>query len=277
LKRVIPCLDVDAGRVVKGVEFLDIRDAGDPVELAAHYDREGADELVFLDITATHEKRDTIVQLARRTADAVFVPFTIGGGIRSVQDAQAVLDAGADKVSINSAALQRPELLDELATRFGSQCVVLAIDAKARDPRSALASPTTDMVGAAKAGEREKTGGEAMSWEAYLAGGRTPTGRDVVMWAREATERGAGEILLTSMDRDGTNNGYDLPLTSAVSQAVSVPVIASGGAGELDHLAQALQAGADAALCASIFHYGQHTIPEAKAYLAAAGVPVRVG
>jgi cyclase len=248
LKRIIPCLDVDAGRVVKGVEFLDIRDAGDPVELAAHYDREGADELVFLDITATHEKRDTIVQLARRTADEVFVPFTIGGGIRSVEDAQAVLDAGADKVSINSAALQRPELLDELAMRFGAQCVVLAIDARAR-----------------------VEGG----WEAYLAGGRTPTGRDVVEWAREATERGAGEVLLTSMDRDGTNNGYDLTLTAAVSATVEVPVIASGGAGELEHLAEALRAGADAALCASIFHYGQHTIPEAKAYLAQAGIEVR--
>jgi imidazole glycerol-phosphate synthase subunit HisF len=258
LKRVIPCLDVDAGRVVKGVEFLDIRDAGDPVELAAHYDREGADELVFLDITATHEKRDTIVQLARRAADEVFVPFTIGGGIRSVADAQAVLDAGADKVSINSAALQRPELLDELAMRFGAQCVVLAIDAKTAPPRPASA-----------------TGTQAPSWEAYLAGGRTPTGRDVLEWAREAVERGAGEILLTSMDRDGTNNGYDLPLTSAVSAAVSVPVIASGGAGELEHLAQALQAGADAALCASIFHYGQYTIGEAKAHLAAAGIEVR--
>jgi len=254
LKRVIPCLDVDAGRVVKGVEFLDIRDAGDPVELAAHYDREGADELVFLDITATHEKRDTIVQLARRTADEVFVPFTIGGGIRSVEDAQAVLDAGADKVSINSAALQRPELLDELAMRFGSQCVVLAIDARARVDRDSN-----------------------QSWEAYLAGGRTPTGRDVIEWAREAVERGAGEILLTSMDRDGTNNGYDLPLTQAVSEAVSVPVIASGGAGELEHLTEALQAGADAALCASIFHYGQYTIPEAKASLSAAGIPVRTG
>ena len=265
LKRVIPCLDVDAGRVVKGVEFLDIRDAGDPVELAAHYDREGADELVFLDITATHEKRDTIVQLARRTADEVFVPFTIGGGIRSVADAQAVLDAGADKVSINSAALQRPELLDELAMRFGAQCVVLAIDAKARtvgarDLDQELHHPDSPT----------RTG-----WEAYLAGGRTPTGRDVVEWAAEAVERGAGEILLTSMDRDGTNDGYDLPLTSAVSEAVSVPVIASGGAGELEHLAQALQAGADAALCASIFHYGQYTIPEAKAHLAGAGIPVR--
>jgi len=266
LKRVIPCLDVDAGRVVKGVEFLDIRDAGDPVELAAHYDREGADELVFLDITATHEKRDTIVQLARRTADEVFVPFTIGGGIRSVADAQAVLDAGADKVSINSAALQRPELLDELAMRFGAQCVVLAIDAKAR-----IVPAAEVRVG----GVPGSNPGAPTGWEAYLAGGRTPTGRDVVEWAAEAVERGAGEILLTSMDRDGTNNGYDLPLTSAVSEAVSVPVIASGGAGELEHLAQALQAGADAALCASIFHYGEYTIPEAKAHLAGAGIPVR--
>jgi imidazole glycerol-phosphate synthase subunit HisF len=269
LKRVIPCLDVDAGRVVKGVEFLDIRDAGDPVELAAHYDREGADELVFLDITATHEKRDTIVQLARRTADEVFVPFTIGGGIRSVPDAQAVLDAGADKVSINSAALQRPELLDELAMRFGAQCVVLAIDAKIRPADSLSEDP-----GAKRTEGRNNRAG-AGSWDAYLAGGRIPTGRDVVEWAHEAVERGAGEILLTSMDRDGTNNGYDLPLTSAVSEAVSVPVIASGGAGELEHLAQALKAGADAALCASIFHYGRHTIPEAKAHLAKAGVAVR--
>jgi imidazole glycerol-phosphate synthase subunit HisF len=247
-KRVIPCLDVDAGRVVKGVEFVDIRDAGDPVELAAHYDREGADELVFLDITATHERRDTIAKLARATADEVFVPFTIGGGIRSVADAQAVLDSGADKVSVNSAALQRPGLLNELADVFGAQCVVLAIDARQRD---------TD------------------GWEAYLAGGRTATGRDVVEWAREAVERGAGEILLTSMDRDGTSDGYDLPLTRAVSGAVSVPVIASGGAGELDHLAQALAAGADAVLCASIFHYGRYTVAEAKAHLAAAGIPVR--
>jgi imidazole glycerol-phosphate synthase subunit HisF len=246
-KRVIPCLDVDAGRVVKGVEFVDIRDAGDPVELAAHYDREGADEVVFLDITATHEKRETIARLARASADEVFVPFTIGGGIRSVADAQAVLDAGADKVSVNSAALQRPDLLDELAEVFGAQCVVLAIDARQRD------------------------GG----WEAYLAGGRTPTGRDAVAWAYEAVQRGAGEILLTSMDRDGTSDGYDLPLTSAVSEAVGVPVIASGGAGELEHLVQALRAGADAVLCASIFHYGRYTVAQAKAHLAAAGIPVR--
>jgi cyclase len=253
LKRVIPCLDVDAGRVVKGTNFVDIRDAGDPVELAERYDAEGADELVFLDITATHEKRDTIVDLARRTADNVFIPFTIGGGIRSVRDAQAVLDAGADKVSVNSAAVARPELVDELAERFGAQCVVLAIDAKQ----------------VAGGGNREP------AWEVFVAGGRTPTGRDVVAWASEAVERGAGEILLTSMDRDGTNDGYDIALTRAVSSAVAVPVIASGGAGELDHLVDALRAGADAALCASIFHYGRYRVAEAKAHLAAAGVAVR--
>jgi cyclase len=247
-KRVIPCLDVDAGRVVKGVGFVDLRDAGDPVELACRYDAAGADELVFLDITATSDRRETVVELARRTADDVFIPFTIGGGIRSVADAQAVLDAGADKVSVNSAALQRPELIDELASTFGAQCVVLAIDAKARDDGT---------------------------WEAYVAGGRTPTGRDAVAWAREGAERGAGEILLTSMDRDGTNAGYDLALTEAVSRAVDVPVIASGGAGTLEHLAEALAAGADAVLCASILHYGQHTVPEIKAHLAETGVPVR--
>jgi imidazole glycerol-phosphate synthase subunit HisF len=246
--RVIPCLDVDAGRVVKGVNFEDLRDAGDPVELAARYDAAGADELVLLDITATSERRETVVELARRAADQVFIPFTIGGGIRSVQDAQAVLDAGADKVSVNSAALQRPELIDELAATFGTQCVVLAIDAK--------------------------RGGEEV-WEAYLAGGRTPTGRDAVQWAREGVARGAGEILLTSMDRDGTNAGYDLALTRAVAQATSVPVIASGGAGEISHLADALAAGADAVLCASIFHYGDHTVAEVKDRLASSGVPVR--
>jgi cyclase len=247
LKRVIPCLDVDAGRVVKGTNFVDLRDAGDPVELAERYDAEGADELVFLDITATHEKRDTIVELARRTADNVFVPFTIGGGIRSAADAQAVLDAGADKVSVNSAAVGRPDLLDELAGVFGAQCVVLAIDARRREE----------------------------GWEVYVAGGRTPTGRDVVEWAREGVERGAGEILLTSMDRDGTEAGFDLELTAAVADAVGVPVIASGGAGNLEHLVEALRAGADAALAASIFHYGQHTIAEAHAAIAAAGIPVR--
>lgn len=247
-KRVIPCLDIDAGRVVKGVGFVDLRDAGDPVELAARYDGAGADELVFLDITATSDKRETVVELARRAADDVFIPFTVGGGIRSAADAQAVLDAGADKISVNSAAIARPELIDELARTFGAQCVVLAIDAKAGD------------------------GG----WEAYLAGGRTPTGRDAVAWAREGVERGAGEILLTSMDRDGTSDGYDLELTSAVAEAVVVPVIASGGAGEPDHLVAAVDAGADAVLCASIFHYGRHTVAEVKARLADAGVAVRI-
>jgi cyclase len=249
-KRVIPCLDVDAGRVVKGTGFVDLRDAGDPVELAGRYDAAGADELVFLDITATSDKRDTVVELARRTADDVFIPFTIGGGIRSVTDAQAVLDAGADKVSINSAALARPELIDELSRTFGAQCVVLAIDAKRTD-----ATPT--------------------SWEAYVAGGRTPTGRDAVAWAREGVQRGAGEILLTSMDRDGTNAGYDLALTGAVAASVTVPVIASGGAGELHHLTEALAAGADAVLCASILHYGVHTVAEIKRRLAADGIAVR--
>jgi len=247
-KRVIPCLDVDAGRVVKGVGFVDLRDAGDPVELSCRYDEAGADELVFLDITATSDRRETVVELARRTADDVFIPFTIGGGIRSVADAQAVLDAGADKVSVNSAALARPALIDELARTFGAQCVVLAIDAKARP---------------------------GCGWEAWSAGGRTPTGREAVAWAREGAERGAGEILLTSMDRDGTNAGYDLELTGAVARAVSLPVIASGGAGELEHLTQAALTGADALLCASIFHYGHHTVGEAKRHLARAGIPVR--
>jgi len=247
-KRVIPCLDVDAGRVVKGIGFVDLRDAGDPVELACRYDAAGADELVFLDITATSDKRETVVELARRTADDVFIPFTIGGGIRSVADAQAVLDAGADKISINSAALARPELIDELAQTFGAQCVVLAIDTKSCGDGS---------------------------WEAYLAGGRTPTGRDAVRWAAEGASRGAGEILLTSMDRDGTNAGYDLALTRAVADVVGVPVIASGGAGEITHLAEALDAGADAVLCASIFHYGHHTVAAVKEQLASAGVAVR--
>jgi imidazole glycerol-phosphate synthase subunit HisF len=251
LKRVIPCLDVDAGRVVKGTNFVDIRDAGDPVELAALYDAEGADELVFLDITATSDKRDTVVELARRVADDVFIPFTIGGGIRSVSDAQGVLDAGADKVSVNSAAVARPQLVGELADVFGAQCVVLAIDAK------------------------QVSNGAGSTWQVYVAGGRRATGIDVVRWAREAVQRGAGEILLTSMDRDGTNDGYDLELTRAVSDAVGVPVIASGGAGTLEHLAAALCAGADAALAASIFHYGTFRVREAKEHLAAAGIAVR--
>jgi cyclase len=249
LKRLIPCLDVDRGRVVKGTNFVDIRDAGDPVELAARYDAGGADELVFLDITASHEGRETIVDLARRTANDVFVPFTIGGGIRSVEDAQAVLDAGADKVSVNSAAVARPELMDELADTFGAQCVVLAIDAKRVD------------------------GG----FEVFVNGGRIATGKDAVEWAREGAARGAGEILLTSMDRDGTKDGYDLGLTRAVADAVEIPVIASGGAGELGHLSEAItDAHADAVLVASIFHYGEYRVREAKEHLRAAGIPVRM-
>jgi cyclase len=250
LRRVIPCLDVDKGRVVKGVEFVNLRDAGDPVELAVRYQDEGADEIVFLDITASHERRETVAELARRCADDVFIPFTIGGGVRSAEDAQAVLDAGADKVSVNSAAVARPELLGELAAVFGAQCVVLAIDAR-----------------------REPDG----SYGVYVEGGRRPVGRDAIEWAREGVERGAGEILLTSMDRDGTEDGYELRLTRAVSDAVEVPVIASGGAGTLDHLVEAVaDGGADAVLCASIFHYGTYSVREAKERMRAAGIPVRL-
>jgi cyclase len=250
LARVIPCLDVDAGRVVKGTNFVGLRDAGDPVELAARYDAEGADEVVFLDITASHERRETIVEIARRAADHVFIPFVIGGGIRSVEDAQAVLDAGADKVSVNSAALERPALIGELAEVFGSQCVVIAIDAK------------------------RANGG----WDVYTHGGRHPAaGREAVEWAREAAELGAGEVLLTSMDRDGTTLGYELELTRAVADAVTVPVVASGGAGELHHLSEAILEGrADAVLCASIFHYGSYSVREAKEHLRESGIPVRI-
>lgn len=250
LKRIIPCLDVDNGRVVKGTNFVDIRDAGDPVELAERYDAEGADELIFLDITASHEGRETIVDLARRTAENVFIPFTIGGGIRSVEDARAVLGAGADKVAVNSAALKRPELLTELAEVFGSQCVVIAIDAK-----------------------KEEGGGYGV----YLNGGRVATGREAIEWAIDATRRGAGEIMLTSMDRDGTNAGYELELTREVARATDVPVIASGGAGELAHLVEAIKEGeADAVLCASIFHYGHYTVEQAKEHMAMHQIPVRV-
>ena len=248
LRRVIPCLDVDKGRVVKGTNFVDIRDAGDPVELAERYEAEGADELVFLDITASHEKRDTVVALARRCADNVFIPFTIGGGVRSAADAQAVLNAGADKVSVNSAAVRRPELLGEMAEVFGAQCVVLAIDAKRVDD----------------------------GYEVFLDGGRTATGLDAVEWARAGAERGAGEILLTSMDRDGTEDGYELELTRAVADAVDIPVIASGGAGTPAHLVDAVErGGADAVLCASIFHYGTYSVEQAKQAMQAAGIPVR--
>jgi cyclase len=244
----VPCLDVDRGRVVKGVQFVSLRDAGDPVECAARYDAEGADELVFLDITASSDARPIVLDMVRRVADAVFLPFTVGGGVRSVEDAEALLRAGADKVAVNTSAVQDPELLDRLAKRFGSQAVVLAVDAR---------------------GRRD-------GWEVYVRGGRTPTGRDAVEWAREGVERGAGEILLTSMDRDGTRDGYDVPLTRAVADAVNVPVVASGGCGAVAHMAEVLTVGrASAALAASIFHFGDVRIAQAKAELRAADVEVR--
>lgn len=250
-KRIIPCLDVNNGRVVKGVNFVELRDAGDPVEQARFYDAEGADELVFLDITATHEARATVMAMARAVADQVFIPFTVGGGIRTVEDMRAILRAGADKVSINSAAVRQPELITAGATEFGSQAIVVAIDARRR----------LDGAG----------------WEVYVSGGRTPTGLDALAWARAAAARGAGELLLTSMDGDGTQTGYDVALTRAVAEAVNIPVIASGGAGTPEHFAEALTAGrADAALAASLFHYRQLSIRQVKAYLHERGVPVRL-
>jgi len=250
-KRIIPCLDVKDGRVVKGVNFLNLRDAGDPVEQARVYDAARADELVFLDITATHERRDTVRNMVRAVADSVFIPFTVGGGIRTVEDIRAILRAGADKTSINSAAVRRPELIGEGAKRFGSQCIVVAIDSK-------------------------KTGRTPSGWEVYVTGGRTPTGIDTLAWAQEVEARGAGEILLTSMDGDGTLDGYDIPVTRAVADLVSIPVIASGGAGTLEHFYEVLtEGGAHAALAASLFHYGQLTVAEIKAYLAERGIAVR--
>jgi imidazole glycerol-phosphate synthase subunit HisF len=252
-KRLIPCLDVKDGRVVKGVRFVDLRDAGDPVEAALAYDAQGADELVFLDITASHEDRAIMLDVVRRTAEGIYMPLTVGGGIRSLADIRTLLRAGADKVSLNTAALARPELIREAARAFGSQCIVVAIDAK------------------------RETDGPQARWGVYTHGGRRPAGRDAVEWAREVEALGAGEILLTSMDRDGTGAGYDLALTRAVSEAVSVPVIASGGAGGLEHLFESVTEGkADAALVASIFHFGRHTIAEAKRYLRERGVPVRL-
>jgi len=249
--RVVPCLDVTEGRVVKGVNFVGLRDAGDPVELARRYDAEGADELVFLDITASSDGRETMVDVVRRTADEVFIPFTVGGGIRSVDDARRMLRAGADKVSVNTSAFERPELIGEIATEFGAQCVVCAIDA------------------------RHRTDGRD-GWEVFLHGGRTPTGADAVAWAERATSLGAGELLLTSMDRDGTKQGFDLVLTRTIADAVNVPIVASGGVGTLDHLADGiLEGGADAVLAASIFHFGEHTIREAKEVLASRGITVR--
>jgi len=253
-KRIVPCLDVKDGRVVKGVRFVDLRDAGDPVEAALAYDAQGADELVFLDITASHEARDIMLDVVRRTAEGIYMPLTVGGGLRSVDDVRRLLRAGADKVSLNTAALARPALIREAVEGFGSQCIVIAIDARR---------------------ETVPQGG-TLRWGVYTHGGRHPAGRDALDWAREAVGLGAGEILLTSMDRDGTKDGYDLELTLAVSEAVSVPVIASGGAGSLEHLYDGLVEGcADAALAASIFHFGTHTIAEAKAYLSGRGVEVR--
>jgi len=254
-KRIIPCLDVKDGRVVKGVNFVGLRDAGDPVEVAARYDRDQADELTFLDITASHEARPIILDVVARTAERVFMPLTVGGGVRALADIRALLNAGADKVSINTAAVERPELVEEAALRFGSQCIVVAIDAK-RLPATA---------------------GEAPRFEVYTHGGRRPTGRDAVEWAARVERAGAGEILLTSMDRDGTQEGYDIPLTRAVSQRVHIPVIASGGVGKVEHLYEGLVAGgADAVLAASIFHYGTYTIQQCKEYLLARGVAVRL-
>ena len=252
--RVIPCLDVTNGRVVKGVNFVDLRDAGDPVELAARYDQQGADELVFLDITASSDNRKTTIDMVERTAAEVFIPFTVGGGIRSLEDARSMLRAGADKVSVNTSAVQRPALIDEIASEFGVQCVVCAVDAK----------------------RRVNGDGKEEGWEVFLHGGRTATGIDVLTWVREAVDRGAGEILLTSMDRDGTREGFDLALTRAVCDEVNVPVIASGGVGTLQHLVDGVtQGGASGVLAASIFHFGEHTIAEAKRLMMANGVTVR--
>ena len=251
--RVIPCLDVTAGRVVKGVRFVDLFDAGDPVELATRYDAQGADELIFLDITASSDHRQTMVEVVSRTAEQVFIPFTVGGGVRSVDDARRLLRAGADKVGVNTAAVERPELVTEIASEFGAQCVVVAVDAR-----------------------RRRDAGAEAGWEVFTHGGRTPTGLDAVAWAEQCAATGAGEILLTSMDRDGTRDGFDIALTRQISDRCPVPVIASGGVGELDHLvAGAREGAADAVLAASIFHLGEFTVGEAKAHLAAAGVPVR--
>ena len=259
-KRLIPCLDVDRGRVVKGMSFVNLVDAGDPVEQGERYDREGADELVFLDITASSDRREIVTEMVRRVADRVFIPFTVGGGIRTVDDIRAILLAGADKISVNTAAVQNPQLIREGAERFGAQCIVVAIDAKRR-----IADP---------AAQRGK--GDPLAWEVFLHGGRTPTGLDAIEWARQAESLGAGEILLTSMDRDGQRTGYDLELTCAVAEAVNIPVIASGGVGNLAHLAEALTVGkASAALAASIFHFGEYTIGEAKHFLRERGILMR--
>ncbi len=296
-KRIIPCLDVKDGRVVKGTRFVNLRDAGDPAEVAALYDQQGADELVFLDITASYERREILLGAVRRTAEMAFTPLTVGGGVRTVEDIRALLLAGADKVSLNTSAVERPELITEAAMRFGSQCIVLAIDAKQinhssrfqvpgsrleKVPSSKFPIPSAERgtwnsePGTAKPNSELGTQNLKLRWEVYTYGGRTPTGLDAVQWAKRGEVLGAGEILLTSMDKDGTKDGYDLALTRSVTDAVGVPVIASGGAGTLDHLYEAfVLGGADAALAASIFHFREWTVQDAKAFLRRRGVPVR--
>jgi len=270
VKRVIPCLDVKWGRVVKGVKFTNLRDAGDPVELAARYEDQGADEIVLLDITASYEGRRALIDVVKRTAEVLSVPFTVGGGIRSVEDIRDLLAAGADKVSIGTAAVERPELIREASDAFGSRCIVVAIDAKKEWRKRASGQGTGPVSG-------EAGGGDEVWWEVYTYGGRKPTGLDAILWAKRVAELGAGEILLTSIDMDGTNEGYDLELTRAVAEAVSVPVIASGGAGNPQHIYDVLTIGkADAALAASMFHFGLYTVREVKEYLAKRGVPVRL-
>ncbi|MCX7702296.1 MAG: imidazole glycerol phosphate synthase subunit HisF [Gemmataceae bacterium] len=269
-KRIIPCLDVDRGRVVKGIHFLNLRDAGDPVEVARRYEADGADELVFLDITASHEDREIMLDIVRRVSEQVFMPFTVGGGIRTVEDAARLIQAGAEKVSINTAAVKNPSLITDIARRFGSCATVVNIDPRrVRKVSSALSAKGAE-------DEKEAAPDQEVVWEVFINGGRTPTGLEAVAWAKRVQELGAGEIVLTSMDADGTKNGYDLEMIEAVARAVSIPVVASGGAGHPQHLVDAFRVGADAALAASIFHYNEFSIPVTKRYLAEHGVPVRL-
>jgi len=274
-KRIIPCLDVKDGRVVKGTNFIHLRDAGDPVENARVYDEQGADELTFLDITASHERRKILLEVVRRTAEEVFMPLTVGGGIRTLEDIRELLQAGADKVSLNTAAVQKPDLVREASEKFGSQCIVVAIDAQRRPAEGGLWARAEEIARGGK-GDELAALGNRISWEVYTHGGRTPTGIDALEWARKVEEWGAGEILLTSMDRDGTREGYDIPLTRTFSDSLTIPIIASGGAGTMEHLLDALiQGRADAVLAASIFHFRQHTVQEVKDYLRGEGVLMR--